>query len=189
MAKAREQRPELEAMRRQLKGSQAAVTSAKREFFPKIKALASTGQSAISDRNGKWWYGVFGSLSIPLFTGGRIENEIREAQAIQGEMEARMRELAQEVELQVAVAYHTHEALKEKGAVTRDQIAIARTALDLSRERLRLGLGSIIEVTQAEVAVTRAETAHALARFGVLTATAALDYATGSGLPRYEETQ
>lgn len=187
LEEARRQRPELEAVRMRLESSQAATISAQRQALPTLNALASTGQSAFSDKNGKWWYGAFGVLSIPLFTGGRIESEVREAQALQHETQARFRELIQEIELQVATAYHTHEALAQKEAVAQEQVATARTALDLARERLRLGLGSIVELTQAEVAVTQAETALALSRNGILTALAALDFAIGTGIRRYPE--
>ena len=161
------------------------MISAQRQTLPTLNALASTGQSAFSDKNGKWWYGAFGVISVPLFTGGRIESEIREAQAIQLNTQARFRELIQEVELQVASAYHTHGALTQKVEVAQEQVAIARIALDLARKRLRLGLGSIVELTQAEVAVTQAETTLTVARNGVLTALAALDYATGTGIRQY----
>lgn len=183
---ARRQRPELEAIRMQLASSQAATISAERQALPTLNVLGSTGQSAFSDRNGKWWYGAFGVVSIPLFTGGRIESEIREAQALQLFTEARLQELIQEVELQVTSAYHTYQALGERVKVAREQVTTSRMALDLARERLRMGLGSIVELTQAEVAVTQAETSLIVARHGVLTTLAALEYATGSGLRKYE---
>lgn len=184
---ARRQRPELEAVRMRIESSQAATISAQRQTLPTVNVLGSTGQSAFSNKNGKWWYGAFGVVSIPLFTGGRIESEIREAQAIQLYTEARLQELIREVELQVASAYHTHEALVQKVEVSQEQVATARMALDLARERLRLGLGSIVELTQAEVAVTQAETALTVARNGVLTARAALDFSTGTGTRRYPQ--
>jgi outer membrane protein TolC len=93
--------------------------------------------------------------------------------------------LVQKVELQVASAYHTQEALTQKVDVAQEQVAIARIALGLARERLRLGLGSIVELTQAEVAVTQAETTLTVSRNGVLTALAALDYATGTGIRQF----
>ena len=71
--------------------------------------------------------------------------------------------------------------------VAQEQVATARMALDLARERLRLGLGSIVELTQAEVAVTQAEAALTVSRNGVLTALAVLDYATDGGILRYTE--
>lgn len=183
--KARRQRPELEAVRMRIESSLAATTSARRQTWPTINVLGSTGQSAFSDKNGKWWYGAFGVISLPLFTGGRIEREIQEAHAIQVQTEAQLRELIQQVELQVSSAFHIHQALMERVEVAQEQIDTSRMALDLARERLRLGLGSIVELTQAEVAVTQAETALTVARNGILTALAALDYATGSGVNRY----
>ncbi len=87
--------------------------------------------------------------------------------------------------MQVAAAYHTTETMRQKVHVVKDQIAIARIALDLARERLRLGLGSILEVTQAEVAFTRAEISFAIAQYDTLIARAALAYAMGSTFDRY----
>lgn len=60
-----------------------------------------------------------------------------------------------------------------------------RTALDLGRERFRLGLGSIVEATQTEVAVTRAESSLVVARFEAQIFKAALDYATGRTNERF----
>lgn len=187
LEESRQQRPELEAARIRIESNQAATISAQRQALPTLNALASTGQSAFSDRNGKWWYGAFGVLSVPLFTGGRIESEIREAQAIQEKTQARLQELIQDVELQVTSAYHTHEALTQKMEVAQEQVATARMALDLAKKRLRLGLGSIVELTRAEVALTQAETTLVLSRYGILTALAALDFATGAGLRKYPE--
>ena len=186
-AEALERRPELEAVRRQVKGSEAAIISAKRQYFPSINATLSSGESAISDSNGKWWYGAFGSISMPLFTGGRIKNQIREAQARHSEQEGRFREMAQEVEFQVAGAFYPYQVLREKIPVVKEQVATARLALDLARERLRLGLGSVVEVTQSEVASTRAEIGLVTARFDAQTARAAVEYAAGRNLAGYQD--
>lgn len=186
---ARRQRPEIEAVRKRMESRRAATISAQRQTMPSLNVIGSTGQSAFSDINGKWWYGAFGVVSLPLFTGGRIESEIQEAQAIQVHTQAQLRELIQEVELQVASAYHSHQALIKKVDAASEQVANSRLALDLARKRMRLGLGSVVELTQAEVAVTQAETALTVARNGVLTALAALAYATGSGIHKYPETE
>ncbi len=185
MAKGIRRRPDLEALRIQLKSSHAAVTSAKRQHFPSLNAIVSTGETAFSDQKGKWWYGAFGTFSFPLYTGGRITGEIREAQALHGENQAQLRELRQAIVMQVAAAYYTTETMRQKVHLVKDQIAIARIALDLARERLRLGLGSILEVTQAEVAFTRAEISLAIAQYDTLIARAALAYAMGSTFDRY----
>ena len=182
-----ERRPELEAVRRQVKGSAAAVISAKRQYLPSVNATVSSGESAISDSNGKWWYGAFGSISVPLFTGGRIENQIREAEAKHREQEERFREMAQEVELQLAGAFYPYQVLREKIAVAKEQVATARLALDLARERLRLGLGSVVEVTQSEVASTRAEIGLVTARFDAQATRAAVEYAAGRNLAAYPD--
>jgi len=53
--------------------------------------------------------------------------------------------------------------------------------LQLAQERYRLGLSSIVEVTQGEVAVTTAETDLAEAQYDYKTAEATLAYTVGEG--------
>ncbi len=124
---------------------------------------------------------------MPLCTVGRIKHQIREAQARHSEHEGRFREMAQEVEFQVAGAFYPYQVLREKIPVVKEQVATARLALDLARERLRLGLGSVVEVTQSEVASTRAEIGLVTARFDAQTARAAVEYAAGRNLAGYQD--
>ena len=56
----------------------------------------------------------------------------------------------------------------------------AQEALNLSKQRYKLGLGSIVEVTQSEVAVTGAQTRLAEAQYEYKTAEVTLAYATGA---------
>lgn len=87
--------------------------------------------------------------------------------------------------MQVATTYHPYQALLGKVLIIREQVEAARLALDLAHERLRRGLGSIVEMTQAETAVTRAETGLVIALYDAQTARAMLTYATGQSLDRY----
>ena len=55
----------------------------------------------------------------------------------------------------------------------------AKEALGLARQRYKLGLSSIVEVTQSEVAVTAAETRLAETQYNAKIAEAQLRYAVG----------
>ncbi|MGH7254414.1 MAG: TolC family protein [Nitrospirales bacterium] len=52
-AEAKGLRPELQAVQSRLKSTEAALVSAERQVFPTIQATVSSGETAISDRNGK----------------------------------------------------------------------------------------------------------------------------------------
>jgi outer membrane protein len=58
-------------------------------------------------------------------------------------------------------------------------VKTSQEALQLAKQRYRLGLGSVVEVTQAEVAVTVAQTRLAEAQYDYKIAEVTLAYAAG----------
>ena len=60
-----------------------------------------------------------------------------------------------------------------------EQVKTSQEALQLAKQRYRLGLGSVVEVTQAEVAVTVAQTRLAEAQYDYKSAEVTLAYAAG----------
>jgi outer membrane protein len=60
-----------------------------------------------------------------------------------------------------------------------EQVKTAQEAQQLSKQRYKLGLGSIVEVTQSEVALTAAQTRLAEAQYDYKIAEVTLAYASG----------
>jgi outer membrane protein len=58
-------------------------------------------------------------------------------------------------------------------------LAAASDAADLAQTRFDIGLGSIVELTQAQLSKTRAQIAVATARYDYQLRTAVLKYQTG----------
>jgi outer membrane protein TolC len=63
--------------------------------------------------------------------------------------------------------------------VSEEQVKVTRQALTLASQRYKLGLSSIAEATQSEVAVTTAETRLAETQYDAKIAEARLRYAIG----------
>ena len=61
----------------------------------------------------------------------------------------------------------------------------ARSALTLAKERYRLGLASIVDVTMATTALLLAEVRLSEAQYAVQATTAAVSYATGQAFQNY----
>jgi outer membrane protein len=87
--------------------------------------------------------------------------------------------------LEVTDTYLNLKTALQQVQVEEKEVASARSALTLSKERYRLGLASIVEVTTATTALLTAEVRLSEAHYGVLAGTAALAYATGHGLLEY----
>ena len=175
--------PELRRARELTASAEARVRAMKRQFLPTISALASAGDYETFDntRNlptGGWWTaGAF--VSMPLFTGFLIENQVREAAAQQSAAEAGTLNIEQALTQQVTTSYLETITLAEQIKLAQEQVKTAQEALQLARQRYKLGLGSVVEVTQSEVALTMAQTRLADTQYDYKIAEVTLAYATG----------
>ena len=131
------------------------------------------------------WYGLGVTSVVPLYTGGRIEGQIEEADARRGETQATTRSIANDIVLQVAQAYLGRLTAEQQIKVSEEKVAHAREALTLARERYKAGLGSILDVTTATTDLLGAQVGLAEALYDFRASEAALAYATGAEYARY----
>jgi outer membrane protein len=97
-------------------------------------------------------------ISMPLFTGFLIENQVAEASAQREAASAATTGIEQALTQQVTNAYLDTITLAQQIKLAEEQMKTAQEALQLSKQRYRLGLGTVVEVTQSEVALTAAQT-------------------------------
>ncbi len=183
LAEAMDRRPELLAYKERIRTADHRIKAAGNLNFPTLQVIGSAGDTEhISNRpnlqEGGWW-GVGGVVSVPLFTGFLIQNQVAEATAQQRETQAIYLTAAQNVQLQVKDSFLDLVTLIQQGKVAEEQVKIAREALTLASQRYKLGLSSIVEVTQSEVAVTSAETRLAETQYDAKISEARLRYAVG----------
>ncbi|MGE0278215.1 MAG: TolC family protein [Nitrospiraceae bacterium] len=175
--------PELKRAKEQTASADARMRAAKRQFFPTVSAVASGGTYDPFDprqnqQTGGWW--TAGALvSMPLFTGFLIENQVSEARAQKDAADAATMNVEQALTQQVTTAYLDTVTFAQQIKLAEEQVKTAQEALQLAKQRYKLGLGSVVEVTQSEVAVTAAETRLADAQYDYKIAEVTLAYATG----------
>jgi outer membrane protein len=183
VGEAMDKRPELLALKERIRTAEHRVRAANTTNYPTFQVVGSAGDTEhISNRpnlqEGGWW-AVGGIVSVPIFTGFLIQNQVAEATAQQRETEAVYRAVSQNVQLQVRDSFLDVVTLIPQLKVAEEQVKIAREALSLAGQRYKLGLSSIVEVTQSEVAVTLAETRLAETQYDAKIAEARLRYAVG----------
>jgi len=183
LAEAMDRRPELLALKERVRTAEHRIRAANTLNYPVLQVVGGAGDTEhISNRpnlqEGGWW-AVGGVVSVPLFTGFLIQNQVAEATAQQREAQAVFLTAAQNVQLQVKDSFLDLVTLIQQVKVAEEQVKIAREALTLAGQRYKLGLSSIVEVTQSEVAVTSAETRLAETRYDAKIAEARLRYAIG----------
>lgn len=175
--------PEVRRAKELIGAAEARVRAMKRQYMPTISALASGGdyQTFDSSRNvptGGWWAAA-AMVSMPLFTGFMIENQVREAAAQQSAAQAGSADIEQALTQQVTTSYLDTVTLAQQIKLAEEQVKTSQEALQLAKQRYRLGLGTVVEVTQAEVAVTGAQTRLAEAQYDYKIAEVTLAYAAG----------
>jgi len=116
---------------------------------------------------------------VPIFTGFLIENRAAEARQQKYQTEQKKIDLTNRIALEVTDAYLTLQAARQQLVVEEKEVESARSALGLAKERYRLGLASIVDVTTATVALLMAEVRLSEARYTLQAGTAAVAYATG----------
>jgi outer membrane protein len=194
---AMERRPELLGSQDRVQAAEEALKSAKALRFGSISAIGTLGYTwwgreerpsghEVSNPGAQLgWYGLGGTSSLPLYTGGRIEGQIDEADARRGEVQASTRAIANDIVLQVAQAYLSRLTAQQQITVAEEKVAFAREALTLARERYKTGLGSILDVTTATADLLSAEVQLADAQYEYRASDAALAFATGAEYGRY----
>ncbi len=98
------------------------------------------------------WWGVGATLSVPLFTGFLIENRVAEARGQKYAAELKKVDLSNRVALEVTDSYVMLQTAQQQIKVEEKEVESARSSLTLAKERCRLGLASIVDVTTATAA-------------------------------------
>jgi outer membrane protein len=176
--------PEVKRAKEQIRSAEAKLRATKRQYLPTVSAVASAGDYETFDASrgvptGGWWAAA-GMVSMPLFTGFLIENQVREAAAQQDAAQATSTTIEQALTQQVTNAYLDTITQAQQIRLAEEQVKTAQEALNLAKQRYKLGLGSVVEVTQSEVALTSAQTRLAEAQYDYKTAEVMLAYATGA---------
>jgi outer membrane protein len=175
------QRPEVKAQDLQILAARKMATAAWEQSLPSIRALGAVGQAPVRDPHITSWYGAVGvNVEIPIFTGLRISAQTQEAR-LQTEAEnERLAGLKNSISRDVRTSWLAANTAYRRLSVTASLLEQSKLALDLAQTRYKLGLGSIVEVSQAQLQATEAEIENARARYDYLLAQAIIRFETGS---------
>ena len=164
-----EARTELKSFESQRRASDQLIATARRGHLPDLNFDASYGrrhQSDEIDRNNNrhlntfplqpaWAVGLV--LNVPIFDGfrttQRVEETLHNYYNVKAQEEDRRQLIALEVEQSYLRVVETQERIKANESAT----TAAKENLDLAQGRYQVGVGSIIEVTDAETLYTEAQ--------------------------------
>lgn len=176
-------RPELKDFAAQRKAQDEKIANARRGHLPDILFSADYGRRNTS-RGGdtfplqlNWQVQV--SLIIPIFEGFRTTYRVEEAVRNYQNVRAQEENERQQVELEVEQSYLRLIESEERIKANEAAVRAARENLDLANGRYQVGVGSIIEVTEAQTLHTDAQTNRIRSYFDYKVAEAQLSKAIG----------
>ena len=178
-----QQRPDLQALNF---SEQAAVkySHAQRDqMFPSIGAAGTVGSVPIRPAQyytSNWWGGIGVNVNIPLFNGFLYSAQAKEA-SIRAQAESeRTRELRDRIVRDVRTAWLAANTSYQRISVTAELLNEANLGLSLAQTRYKMGLSSIVELSQAEYQQTDAAIGNTNAQYQYRIALATLNYQIGT---------
>jgi outer membrane protein len=175
-------RPELLALDYQYQAAQKLKTAERDLLLPSIRALGAVGGAPVRNDHLPSWYGAVGAnMDIPIFNGFLYTARSHEADLRSQAARDRVLDLRNRISRDVRTSWLNANAAYDRLAVTQQLLQQAQLALDLAQARYKLGLGSIVELSQAQLQATQAEISNAQAGYDYRLASAVLRYET-SGL-------
>jgi len=175
-----EERSELNALEARKRAAQFDREGAQRERLPKLAFSGDYGVLGQGPDRSLSTYTLGGSLTIPLFTGGRIRGNIDAAQSRVAQAEAELRKARLQVSEEVERAALESDASRETLSAAASAAAEARKALALSRLRFRAGIATSVDVATAESALAQSEDFEIRTRYDWNLAEARLARAEGN---------
>jgi outer membrane protein len=148
---------------------------------PTISALGAAGGAPVrSDQITTSWYGAAGvNMSIPIFDGFLFSARANEAKLRAQAADQSVQQLRQTISCDVTDTVLEAQSGFQRIDVTRQLLDQANSAFDLAQTRYKLGLSSIVELSQAQLAQTQAQIEYASARYAYQQTLAALRFQTG----------
>jgi outer membrane protein TolC len=157
VAQAGQQRADLKAAQSQVEAAAKALAAARAERLP---SLAVSGDYEVIGTTPAQSHGAFtvvGTLSIPVWQGGRTAGDIAQAEAVMAQRQAELDDTRGLIEAQVRQAYLDLEAAAGQFEVANKNLQVAQESLEMSRARMEAGVINTVEVVQAQETVSSAQ--------------------------------
>jgi NodT family efflux transporter outer membrane factor (OMF) lipoprotein len=185
------QRPDIRRQEAQLASSTANVGNARAQFFPSIQLTGQGGYQSSSLASlfqpHAAFFNVVGSLTQPIFDGGRILGNFEFTKARQDELLQTYRKTVVSAFADVDNALVSIRQTTERLRLQREVLAASRRAFELSEQQLQAGTADIVTVLNTQLTYFQAEDSLWQAQLARLLAVVSLYQALGGGWePRME---
>ncbi|MGZ8381109.1 MAG: TolC family protein [Nitrospira sp.] len=153
---AREQRLELRAQENRQRLASLSLSSVTSERIPALSLNGDYGWIGLKPEDALSTRSIGLTLSVPIFDGGQRESRISENRSRVRQESIRMKDVSDQVTLEVRNALLTLESSTQQVGVAARGMELALKELTFAKDRFAAGLTTNIEVTNAQTSVARA---------------------------------
>jgi outer membrane protein len=181
LANAMRNRPEIISQHLDVSSAQSYATAARDLWLPTISATGVAGLTPFREDALAPRYAAGGfNVNIPIFNGRQFNAQHAEARAQAGAREQNLRELQDNVVRDVRKAWLNANSGFQRLGLTQQLLDQANQALDLAQQRYKLGLSSIVELSQAQLNQTQAQIEQASAKYDYEAELSSLNFQIGA---------
>ena len=155
-AEAEKARPEIASLEDQVRAQQLTLRAYEAQFLPSLSGNVGFTQGGAALDHLGWNASAGLTLSWNLFQGGLTRQLVREAEANVAAVVAQLDLVRQQLRVDVDTARLSVKASKVATSASQEVVINARERLRLAEQRYLVGVGSSIELGDAQVAATQA---------------------------------
>ncbi|TAN41655.1 MAG: TolC family protein [Nitrospirae bacterium] len=182
MAHAYDRRPEVRGVKAKIESAHTSIKQIESGLYPNLSIDASYGwqETNFIPQDRKWSVGL--TVSIPVFERLTTQSKINQAKANLNGTKAVELQTLRNVELEVRQAWLSLKEALERAGVTKKTLEQAGEDMRVSEGRYKEGLGNVLELIDAQTALTQAKTNDIVSIYDIANAKAKLDRATGEDM-------
>ncbi len=180
-------RPDLKGAMLNVDMANQAVKLSWKTMLPKLEVQANWATGGVSDWTDKTWYNYGGFLTFPTVNPVLLRNQVKEAkaqyEAMQFETKSQLNDIYYDIQ-------NVYTRLKDASA----RIPVAKAALERAKEnyeltsgRYKVGYGNVIELKDAQVALSSAKLSYYQTIYEYNSARAGIERAIGQTIKSNEE--
>jgi outer membrane protein len=149
-------RPEWKSLEEQVKSANYEKKATSESRLPAAHFNGNYTQLGVSPTAVIPTYTYSGSVTMPIFTGGRIHAEIARANLEIQRIEQQQQDLRNQIALEVKTALINLGSARNEVTVANSGVELSKEEVDQARDRFKAGVANNIEVIQAQDSLARA---------------------------------
>ena len=173
------QRQDLKSATAQLAAAEEARKAAASERLPSVSVNGQYGLQGVNPDEGSNVFQASASLSVPIFTGGRIRADIQQANAVVEQRRAELADQRGAVELDVRDAFIDLDVANQEVTTAESNRKLALATLQQSQDRFAVGVADSVEVVNSQESLATANHDYVNSLFSQYVARISLAHAMG----------